>query len=197
MNEDINMLIERFFLSRNYQPSPGDRLRLGENLILLFKGKGERVIVSIASEKDLAERNSLLRAVVKAVSLKGRADKVYIALPRLYASILDSKIIRDEALGLLIYDERGVEEAVPAVNVSSKNADIAEWIEEIKRLRREMLRLERKIESLSSEIQRLKSIKPTIREVEVKVEETIQEVPSFLKDNPWINILSQRGKEIE
>jgi predicted nuclease with TOPRIM domain len=69
--------------------------------------------------------------------------------------------------------------------------------EEIKRLRNRCSLLEQTVQTLASEITQLKSIRPDQLAKVENIKTVHDDLPSFLKDNPWVDVLSKRGKEPE
>ncbi|MEM2083881.1 MAG: hypothetical protein QXV10_05145, partial [Nitrososphaerota archaeon] len=71
--------------------------------------------------------------------------------------------------------------------------------EELDAIKKRLINLEEIIQSLNNEIKILKSQSKPIIQTKISKEEIITptsgNVPSFLKDNPWIEILAKRGRE--
>jgi len=197
---EIKERIKEYFLTKGYRVlNSYDAVSDVKPSIAFTDGK-TTTLVKVLSKQELSDRNSLLNAALQASKLLGKADKVYLALPKIYSTILDGKIMQKHGLGLLVYNERKVVEAVPAKFFESNIPDLKKLIKEIedlKDLRNRVLELEQRVKLLVDEISRLKTVKTKVTEpkpppVEVSAP---QELPSFLKDNPWLDILTRRGQE--
>lgn len=197
--------IREYFLSQGYSEDP-----INEDGFSSFLDGEYRTAVKILSLEDLEDRNILLQSLLEAASNPKSYNKVYVAMPKLLASIIDGKILEEIGLGLLIYDERSVEEAIPAktvkpqaVHASSTTVDPS-IARELQFLKAELSELRETVEKLKRELTALREgVKPHREERgrrEVKMEVKIPQsqplgLPSFFQDNPWLSVLSQRGKE--
>lgn len=195
--------IKEYFLSKGHRilsSSEFSNSVEGQNLAF---SDGESVIfVRILSEEELADRNSLLNAALQSLSFVGKANKVYLALPKIYATILDSEVIQNRGLGLLVFDERKVAEVILPKFFELQapiTKKLMEEIEDLKGLKNRVLDLERTVRSLTRELSRLKSTEVKIKELKLPaIEVPISTgLPSFFKDNPWVEILTRRGREPE
>lgn len=185
----------------------------GENH-LTFKVDNSILSIEILSGKEILDKNAILNSALKAIQKFEYSNKVYLALPKVYASIIDSEILQNHGLGLLTYDEKEVKEVVPAKFIKKQlivKEDYEKKIEELKielkKLKENYIILKGVVDALKNEISKLKAglIKtPLIKEEkitevkpQIKQETSIGELPSFFKNNPWLEVLAKRGKEPE
>ena len=200
---EIELALRSYLLSRGMELSP----EAVEEDCIHFQDGDSKVLVKVVSRKQLGDRNALLEAVLKATDLTRKANKVYIALPRIYASILDCSTLEKQGLGLLTYDERRVEEALmpkrfELTRETSMTVQVpSQFFEELDHIKRRFHALEETVEALREEVRMLRSIgvqRPEFRVEPQPVEVTVpKDLPSFFKDNPWVDVLSRRGREPE
>jgi len=130
------------------------------------------------------------------VGLLTVGDKVLEAQPATYRPI---KSVKPQQVSI----------EIPEIEELKKIPLIEERIRELERviveLRSTISNLQGKIYSLSSRVESLEKLgiqvktkipKPEVKpEVTAPVEVSSEGLPSFLKDNPWVSILSKRGEE--
>jgi len=207
VSEIINQ-IKEYFVRRGYRILSVDEVSSDVKPSLAFTDGESTIYVKVFSEEELSDRNSLLDAVLQSLRLIEKANRVYLALPKIYSTILDGRILQRHGLGLLICGGSGVTEAIPArqheISVheglrSDEMKMILDGLHELRDLKRRVSELEETVKMLSEEISRLKSMRVRVRAEEMKsppVSVKIpQELPSFFKDNPWLEILTRRGQE--
>lgn len=180
---------------------------------LTFKNGNLIFSIEILSGEEILDKNAILNSALKAIERFEYSNKVYLALPKVYASIIEGEILQNHGLGLLTYDEKEVKEVIPAKLIEKKSIakeDYAKKLEELqvelKKLKENYMILKGIVDSLKIEVSKLKagSIKtPLIKEEKVeveaqpKIEASTTQLPSFFKDNPWLEVLAKRGREPE
>jgi len=176
---------------------------------LIMSNNTNRMYLKIIQKESISERNKLLGSIMKSVSYLLEANIVYLALPKLYASILDGRVFRENGLGVLIYDDRGAPEEViqPKIfpnkqtSASSTSTIPIKMMEEINSLKDNLHSLEIEVNILKDLVSNLKSnqkiieIEPQIKKVKVEQKTDSTDFPEFMRDNPWVEILSKRGRE--
>ncbi len=210
-------LLERgcILLDHSEVPLPEDLV--SEEDLLLQDAKNVIVVKVIEGELD---RSLFMKKALKAAALREYVDKVYIAIPSKFRLIVDGNVLLSNGIGLLIVNEEGeVQEALPAKPRMSRFRSLGKGVEldsitrridsleervrnlesalpRISRLSEELEELRREISLLRREVRSLSSAKVTRPEVPAKVEELPgEELPSYLRDNPWLEILSRRARE--
>lgn len=181
---------------------------------LTFKIGDSILSIEILSGKEILDRNAILNSALKALAKFEYSNKVYLALPKVYASIIDGEILQNHGLGLLTYDEKEVKEVIPAKFIKKQlltkenyERKIEELKIELKKLKENHMLLKSTVDTLKNEVEKLKKglIKvPLIKEEKItevkpqpKLEASINGLPSFFKNNPWLEVLAKRGKEPE
>jgi len=199
--------LKDYFLSMEYELLPNGKLPPipDEKPDLALRNDESIVFMKILTEKEFSDRNSLLKVVLQCSSLLGKANRVYVAMPKIYASTIEGELLHNHGLGLIVYDERRIEESIQPrffrVEPTSKS-----FKPELQELKNRLRILETTIESLTNEVARLRSIRAQPEKIKPLSPGVIpnpsdvqapQELPSFIKDNPWVEILSRRGSETE
>jgi len=175
---------------------------------LIMSDNKNRIYLKIIQKESLSERNKLLSSIMKSVSYLFEANIVYLALPKLYASILDGKVFRENGLGLLIYDDKeALEEVIQPkifpnkqMSTSSSSTIPIKLMDEINSLKDGLHSLEIEVNMLKDLVNNLKNnqksieIEPQIKKVKVEQKVDSTDFPEFMRDNPWVEILSRRGR---
>lgn len=206
-----------FLASRGEEPIP-NQFELGlppPPALAVSDSRSVSVVLPLTKEQVL-NGNALLRVIVNAASHRGRANRIYVAVPKLYAASLDGGVLQENGIGLIVYDAKRVFESIPARDVilraETEDQSSAELKSEVAELRSRVESLEGALLSASKEIRELKdSVKelkrgpsrgraregrPEISVVaEVPHKADRSGLPSFLRSNPWVEVLSTRGEE--
>lgn len=215
MSAPLEERIKRYFMAKGFTPSDEESGDKGFR-ILSFRDGEQLVRVAIMPFNPIGSRTSILSATMNAMELKRSAHMVYLALPKLYASMIDGEIFEEKGLGLITFDERRLDEAIPAKESEPELTKIpaarpeADW-EELRGLRTKVLELEALVRSLDRELRALREA-PRVSQPaqDLALEEPLPsrpappappsplqsgELPSYFKDNPWLEILAKRGRE--
>jgi len=177
---------------------------------MLFRAEDASVRVVILEESDWTNRQAFLNSIMKATALAGKSNRTYIALPKNAASLTDARLFHERGIGLFTYDHRNLDEALPAryfeltsaaVPQTSEAADLR-FESEIRELRAQIDTLERTVHSLSEELMSLRRAPSSAEPVETFTSTRTQSVippaegrPTFFAGNPWLEVLSRRGRE--
>jgi len=204
LEEDIVARLTEFFASRGQRAIPEDTISTGtkEKPDLAVTDGKTTTYLKVFRRDDLQERNTLLQVALGALSYTAVANRVYLVLPKVQAAVLDAAALRERGLGLLVYDLKTIEEVLPA-RLFEHGSVGTRPSADLERLRGRISALEQTVEALVSELSRIKSVKLEQLEVKGRRPETPaiagpqrpQPLPSFLQDNPWLDILSKRGRE--
>lgn len=189
--------------------------------IILSDGRRE-LAVNILDEDALMIHGAIHDALLQAEKLKEKYSGVAIAIPRKFRRAVDDGVLSMHGLGLVVYDMMGAEEVVPpkfmerAETVKASEMVREERlisVEELVKIRSDIGRILRALEELEARLDRLERMQRSLEirmnrleqrspRVEVKVREApkIKEhvkpdsknLPSYLVDNPWVDILSRR-----
>ena len=162
----------------------------------------------------------MIETLLHLSSLRFEGTQPYIAAPRLLCATLDSQILRSSGIGLLVYDERRIEEVIepgsiqPSIQIRQKqtlsNSD-KPLLAELTELKSKYAELEQNISRMSAEFKSIQmhaftSTQPshtpilehldTFQPSTTEFQSTLQEdsLPSFFANNPWLDVLSKRGR---
>jgi len=217
------LLVEELVIPKDLKPLIDAAFQDGKNIIVIH-------VIADFFYSYVEARNTLEKTLMKIAPITAFVEKVYIAVPELYASesILNARILRESGIGVLkVYEEGGVEELIPAVSkggfqplnmqaineflerikseigkLYSQQTSILENINnltaKIKDLERRIVLLEEKVASLSRT-----TVQPILKEtppqsIDLESSRDLLEdasLPSFMRNNPWINELRKRGRE--
>ncbi|MBO3800455.1 MAG: hypothetical protein FGF52_05315 [Candidatus Brockarchaeota archaeon] len=206
--------IEKFFLKHGFEPSG---ISEEPDELILYNGR-EKILVKVVFEED-ADKTIVYDACTSVVEKASEFNMVYVAVHRSLGDRMDTVIFMKRGVGLIVYDDWSIEEKVPAKMLKKapivKNQEIVgtEVVERsIRRLESSIREISERIDSLERaylsllrEVREIKSIlgkrimiveKPVEPSI-TKPEEAVESggLPSFLKDNPWVEILSKRSEE--
>ncbi len=212
---------------------------LSENELVFLEGNN-RVYVKVAIIEFPSE-SAIKDELVYASRVRGKYNKVYIALPKSSRGFIDGRLFKSHWVGVLLYDttvanvDNAVEELIPSIPLEihgeSINAEVLARIERLERIVDElkavlssalkvgdsMAFLNRELSELKNRISRIERDLEALRErlvqvkAEVRTEEAPKpeitalasaiaestpssgELPDFISDNPWIDVLKRRG----
>ncbi len=174
---------------------------------LAFAEGENKVFAKIITIEELNERNTILDSISKSVAFLKQANMVYVILPKLYASIIDGNIFYEHGLGLVTYDEKAIHEVIkPKIFDQEPKPERAElpnrFPGEINELKDRIKSLEQEVGTLRSQLNEIRTRDRNVEILsrgtessEINIPTQYEDAPEFMKDNPWIEILSKRGRE--
>jgi hypothetical protein len=174
---------------------------------------GEQRVNVVVVKSDIFTQSKIIEAILGLGSLRGSSNQLYLAAPRLLGASVDAQVFRSYGVGLLLYDERRIDESVPPqvlqipqpapLIASPQPAAIAEFAE----LRSMYLEMKSSIAELREEMQTYRKTaveahvssgdpqRPAIMPREPVFDGGTGQLPSFFANNPWLDLLSKRGRE--
>jgi len=175
-----------------------------------FQLGADKVHVLILKPEDLALRNTILDAVLNLSAVKYTYSLVYLAAPRLFGASVDATVFRTHGIGLLLYDERRIDEAVPAQPMQTEQAvrNDKSVLTELATLKTMYLDMERTISQLRDDLNaahNLHTVREQIGRIPVPIDVITTPdsydhdpphgglLPSYFVNNPWLDVLSKRG----
>jgi hypothetical protein len=188
---------------------------------LSFLIGNERVLVSILTAADIIQRNRIIGTFLRVSSLRSAGTQLYVAAPRLLGATVDAQILRSSGIGLLLFDDRRIEETIKPQAVQTPTvmqppitnptpdptmlSDLATLKSMYDEMERNMNRMMAEFKSLrenalthTSNLQTPDLIRfEPIHRAETPFQSgAIREgtLPSFFTNNPWLDVLSKRGK---
>ncbi len=172
--------------------------------------------------------NEIVSSVMGATEYAAAQGVSYVVLPAHLAQRIDESQFWTFGVGLLVYDQHGVEEVLHPRSKRSRESEkrleerpdegalerlygelrtltdrlsrleaelerlheLDELGERISRLERAVMKRKEEVASPARVIVERAATRP--REEPVKIPVELDQVPSFIRDNPWIEVLSQR-----
>jgi len=174
----------------------------------------QKAHIIILKPDDLAQRNAVLDAILNLSSLKHTFQLAYLAAPRLFGAGIDSSMFSSRGIGLLLYDERRIDEAVAAQPLPAEpmttvtQTDDKAVVMELASLKTRYVEMERTINQLRTDMTTLLNTQPMHEETfrvppasrMITPPETFHQngipagdLPSYFMNNPWLDLLSKRG----
>jgi hypothetical protein len=196
-----------YFLAMGAQPvDPFPNLPAGISLLY----GSEKIHVTVVGQDAFLQRGKLLESILNLSTMASCVNKVYLAAPRLLGTAIDTEVFRERGFGLLLFDERRIDEVLAPQVIPkqplepiSRDPDRA-LTEELASLRSMYLELKGSFDRLHTELESLKSVSgpaltdPTYTrrlQPHPPLEATQNGLPSFFANNPWLEVLSHRGRE--
>ena len=181
--------------------------------LLTFSLGDEKLIASILTATDAVQRNRVLDTALRLTALRSADTLLYIVAPRLLGASLDAEVFRSQGIGLLLFDERRIEQTVkpeilsPSVQQQASTlTHDSTLLAEVASLKSMYSEMEKTLAKLTAE---LSSFRETARVSErvsdfvfepvkqsprpIHVEPACGPLPSFFSNNPWLEVLSKRG----
>jgi len=214
-------LIEKYFESRGYVTFLSEEYKdlLNNFFDLMFRGKNNEIIaIKIVEQKEfsLKMKEEIEKIIVRILSIVSNIDinKVYIVAvnPR-FTSLPNIDIFKESGIGLItIGPNNQIIERIPAKMREYRNM-VGKSIEKdiyflVKDLRTKVYLLEERMskyeERLNNLLRRIEFIENKVSYISTKEVSAISDVEEkkkvmedsfdFLRDNPWLNVLSKRKK---
>ena len=213
----IEERLRHYFLAMGAQPKPEqDDAEPGLSFIV----GSDRLHVAILKPADLVVRNRIIDTVLTLSSLRGASSRfVYLAAPRLVGATLDASMFRAHGIGLLLFDDRRIDEAVAAqpaqisVTQAAPTSGESALVTELTSLKSMYGEIERNLAQLREDMRNIQrnpqpADLPTERpgpSVALPREPVFAPplltqptdngvLPSFFNNNPWLEVLSKRGR---
>lgn len=208
-NLPIEERLLHYFLAMGAQPAeqlpntqPGLSLTLGL----------EKVHVAILKTSALTERNTILETILALSSLRVTVNQIYLAAPRLLGTTIDAGVFRSHGIGLVLYDDRRIDEVVPAQPTQLPTpAPIAPTLDpgvssELAALKSMYFEMEQTISKLKDELRTFQQAGPSPPHLDNSPSTPLihdpprygglgSDLPSFFANNPWLDVLAKRGRE--
>jgi hypothetical protein len=205
-NLPIEERVLHYFLAMGAQPV--ERPQNAPKGLTLILGQ-EKVHVMILNSDVFLNGGKIIESIMSLTSLRDSVNQLYLAAPRLLGTTVEAEIFRSQGIGLLLYDNRRIDEAVapqtfqqPAISDQGEtllNELVAlksmylEMERDVSKLREELKGYEERLNSISTIPERISS--PSLLTQEPEYMGPSAELPSFFSNNPWLEVLSKRGRE--
>jgi hypothetical protein len=175
---------------------------------------GQKVHVLILRQDDAAQRNAIVDALLSLSTLESVYQLVYLAAPRLFGATLDASIFRSRGIGLLFFDERRIDEALPPQPMQARTAtepsppENNTLVTELATLKSMYREMEHTLNALRDDLTSLRHSRPPYEDLPVPPEPVravttpamfsdnltkARTLPPYFANNPWLEVLSKRG----
>ncbi|HMK83246.1 MAG TPA: hypothetical protein VK503_05980 [Candidatus Bathyarchaeia archaeon] len=185
---------------------------------LSFTLGNDKLIVNILTANDIVQRNRILEVLLHLASFRGALTQLYVVAPRLLGASLDAQIFRSHGIGLLLFDERRIEETIkpqPFFQNSQSQVITATpdptVLSELATLKSMYSQMERALEDIRAEFTSIKQnsedkapglerdttglvFEPVMGAPSLLVKPADDTLPPFFANNPWLDVLSRRGR---
>ena len=180
---------------------------------LAFVSGSEKIHVVLLNNDDIGQRNTIIEAMFSLASLRNSSSLLYLVAPRLLGPSIDVAIFRPHGIGLLLFDERRIDEAIRPQPIQSSNpvpqapnvdVGISAELAALKSMYAEM---ERTIAGLRADLNThnreperqvtgRESTSPSRLPEPAFIGRGVADsgLPSFFANNPWLDVLSRRGR---
>jgi len=171
---------------------------------------GQRVQVVILPSEALTDRTKIIHCIMRLSSLRNSFSRVYLAAPTLLGTLMDSEVFRCYGIGLVLFDERRIDETVRPqalqafdTPLMSTSAD-PRVLSELASIKSMYMEMDRNISELREQLKTLQQNRVLVSRSHMETTEPpMQQVllrngvnlPSFFKSNPWLDVLSRRGRD--
>jgi hypothetical protein len=201
-----------YFLAMGAQQA--ERSEIPQNNLAFISGS-EKIHVVILRSEDFVERNRVIEAILSLTSLRNSSQLLYLAAPRLLGASIDAAIFRPYGIGLLLFDERRIDEAVAPqlVQPTKMMQQISETPDpglftELATLKSMYTEMERTIATLRDDLKTIRRNSETQTDTREPTPSRIaphepifassstseSQLPAFFTNNPWLDVLSKRGR---
>ena len=215
-NLPIEQRILHYFLAMGAQqqePPPN-----ADSSSISFTVGSDKVTVRILTAEDMLQRNRILEVLLHLTCLRSANNQIYAVAPRPLGASLDAQVLRSQGIGLILFDDRRIEEIIKPQQVPANlqphpcapTMDPT-VLSELASLKSMYTQIERTLEQMRSEFNSLKEgasnevsgferhrqkldFEPIIDPPQPPINPPHEPLPSFFTNNPWLDVLSKRGK---
>jgi hypothetical protein len=175
----------------------------------------DKVSVVIVGSEAYSEMSKIIDKLLELTAVRSVSNLVYLAAPKLLGTAIDAAVFRSRGIGLLLFDERRIEEAVPPERIQEghrvqavQTQDTA-LLAEISTLRSLYLEMEKNIARLRDDVENYRESVGTPADATRSMQQRPAlapepilaghgtQLPSFFTNNPWLDLLSRRGRDEE
>ncbi len=211
-NLPIEARLLHYFLAMGAQQTESAQISHSN---LAFISGSEKIHVVILRNEEVVQRNKIIGTILTLASLRNSSQLLYLAAPRLLGASVDAAIFRSHGIGLLLFDERRIDEALAPRQLESARSEqerpasvTPEVATELVALKSMYAEMERNIARLRDDLEAFQRAERSQRPSEpvppshiVPPDRTFVEsnvsgapLPPFFVNNPWLDVLSKRGR---
>ena len=217
----MESVLKDFFIGKGCKLIAPGELKLPDDVVedldIILRDASNIIFIKIVSEyvrTYVRSRKIIEKILSKLIHYYKYADKVYLAIPRgfILKSSFDRDFIRNLGVGIIEVDEQGrVSELYPAiprfkrwnyqmVQPSFPKLDLLE--RRLSLLEERVLKLESRLSEICEELKHRSEFSSMIAEAKVSttpakvvdIEEELEGLPEYVRDNEWVNVLISRRR---
>jgi len=169
--------------------------------------------VNVVVMKNVAlTRGVIIQAILGLGSLRAVSNQLYLVVPRLLGVTVDAEVLRSYGIGLLMYDDRRIDEVLPPQLINDTQTPICvtpdpSTTARLTELTSMYLEMKSIVMKLREEMKTLQQIpqQQSVSSIEAADQAFMApgpvfntstgHLPSFFTDNPWLDVLSKRAKQ--
>ena len=73
----------------------------------------EKIHIAILKNDAFLQRSKIVGSILDLSALRNSVELIYLAAPKLLGTAIDADVFRSHGIGLLLFDDRRIEETVP------------------------------------------------------------------------------------
>jgi hypothetical protein len=174
----------------------------------------EKVQVIIMGNEVLTRKGAIVESILNMATLRESSNLLYLAATRLLGATIDAEVLRQYGIGMILFDDRRIDEAVaplpyqpPRTDSIRTNSNPA-LMTDLVALKSMYAEMEKRMAELGEEVRTLReSVLTSSRLPNIAHQPTPMPpdqpsfmtqagpLPSFFNNNPWLDLLSKRGRE--
>jgi FtsZ-binding cell division protein ZapB len=208
-NLTIEERLLHYFLAMGAQPT--EALQDAPPGLSIIIGS-EKAHIAVLKNDAFLHTGKIIESIMSLNSLKNRVNQLYLAAPRLLGTTVEAGLFRSSGIGLILFDDRRIDETVTPKSFHQQDAQPVQshdnqLLQELNEVKSMYLEMEKNFSSLRDEVrsyqERMKSLatmperisSPMLSPHEPIHSGSSAGLPSFFADNPWLEVLSRRGRE--
>jgi hypothetical protein len=210
-NLPIEERLQHYFLAMGAQQI--ERAEIAQENLAFLSGN-EKIRIVILNNADIVERSKVLEAILSLTSLRHSSHLLYLAAPRILGASFDAASFKSHQIGLLLFDERRIDEAVGPQRLQPREHTLIPSpipdqavFTELASLKSMYVEMEKTIATLRDDLKTFRRDSENRPSMEIarappqipRSEENFAalpglQLPSFFANNPWLDVLSKRGR---
>jgi hypothetical protein len=209
-NLPIEERLLHYFLAMGAQPvEPLRNLPTGLTVELGL----DKVHIAVLKNDAFLERGKIIESIMDLLSGRHLANQIYLAAPRLLGTSLDAELFRSHGIGLLLFDERRIDETISPHSFPVHQSDASDQntnlglVTEVATLKSMYSEMQETVAKLHEDLKNLRESfcpapsnserirRPQAPSHELSLTAASSELPAFFTNNPWLDVLSKRGRE--
>ena len=154
MNEEIIKRLKLHFIAKGYFEMPVDTIDESLKPDLSFKNGEETTFVNVINLDTIQDRTKFFKKLMSLVAMREICNEVYVALPKILATQIDTAPFKDRGIGILTINDTIIE--VLKARKTKRREEIEEKImEKIEKLEIKIKQIEDAVINIEEEVNKL------------------------------------------